>query len=81
MLTLATKESYFLFGGEIYQQVDGVAISATLGPTLANIFPCHYEDIWLPNCSLEWKPGRYFCSFWVRKSIWVVPKFHEHLSF
>ena len=39
LLTLATKKSYFLFGGELYQQVDGVAISAPLGPTLANIFP------------------------------------------
>ena len=30
-----------------------------LGPTLANIFLCHYEDIWLRNCSLECKPSYY----------------------
>ena len=29
------------------------------GPTLANIFLCHYEDIWLRNCSLECKPSYY----------------------
>ena len=32
-LTLATKESYFLFDGKLYQQVDGVAMSSPLGPT------------------------------------------------
>ena len=59
LLTLATKESYFLFGGELCQQVDGVAMASSLGPTLANIFLCHYEDIWLRNCSLECKPSYY----------------------
>ena len=59
LLTLATKESYFLFDGELYQQVDGVAMRSPLGPTLANIFLCHYEDIWLRNCSLECKPTYY----------------------
>ena len=37
-LTLATKESCFLFDGELYQQVDGVAMGSPLGPTLANIY-------------------------------------------
>ena len=59
MLTLATKESYFLFDRELYQQVDGVAIGFPLGLTLADIFLCHYEDIWLSNCSLECKPSYY----------------------
>ena len=38
LLTLATKESYFLFDGELYQQVDSVAMGSPLGPSLANIF-------------------------------------------
>ena len=59
LLNLAAKESYFLFDGELYQQVDGVAMGSPLGPTLANIFLCHYEDIWLRNCSLECKPSYY----------------------
>ena len=42
LLTLATKESYFLLDGELYQQVDGVAIVFPLGPTLANIFLCTF---------------------------------------
>ena len=59
MLTLATKESYFHFHGEFYQQVDGIAVGSPVGPTLANIFLCHYEVIWLRNCLLECKPSNY----------------------
>ena len=55
--TLATKESYFLFEGELYQQVDSVTMGSPLVPTLGNIFLLHYEDIWLCNCSLECKPS------------------------
>ena len=39
-LTLATKEYYFLFDGELYQQVYSAAISP-LVPILANVFLCH----------------------------------------
>ena len=42
MLTLVTKESYFLFDVKLYQYVDGVAMGSPLGPTLPNIFVCHY---------------------------------------
>ena len=59
LLTLASKESYFLFDGKLYQQVDSVAMEFPLGPTLANIFLCHYEDIWLRNWSLEYKLNYY----------------------
>ena len=36
-------------------------MGSPLGPTLANIFLCHYEDIWLRNYSLEYKPNYYKC--------------------
>ena len=42
LLTLVTKESYFLFDVKLYQYVDGVAMGSPLGPTLPNIFVCHY---------------------------------------
>ena len=54
-------KSYFLFDGGLYQQVDSVAMGSPLGPKLANIFLCNYEDIWLRNCSLECKPSYYKC--------------------
>ena len=59
LLTLATKESYLLFDGELYVQADGVAMESPLRLTLANIFLCQDEDIWLSNCSLECKPSYY----------------------
>ena len=61
LLSLATKESCFLFDRELYQEADGVAMATSLGPTLAKIFLCHYEDIWLHNCSLECKLSYYKC--------------------
>ena len=59
LLTLATKESYSPFDEELCQQVDAVAMRSPLGPTLANIFFCHHEDVWLRNCSLECKSTYY----------------------
>ena len=40
LLCLATKESYFIFNGLLYQKIDGVAMGSPLGPSLANAF-CH----------------------------------------
>ena len=34
-------------------------MGSSLGPTLANIFLCHYDDIWLRNCLTECKPSYY----------------------
>ncbi|XP_057293867.1 uncharacterized protein LOC130622418 [Hydractinia symbiolongicarpus] len=57
--TLATTESIFVFNGVYYKQIDGVAMGSPLGPTLVNIFMCHYENIWLKNCPSEFKPIYY----------------------
>ena len=43
LLSLATKESYFIFNDVLYKQKDGVAMDSPLGPTLANSFPCSYN--------------------------------------
>ena len=34
--SLVTAESYFIFDGVCYKQLDGVAMGSPLGPTLAN---------------------------------------------
>ena len=47
LLYLVTKDSFRLFNGQYYSQVDGVAMGSPLGPTLANIFLCHHERLWL----------------------------------
>ena len=59
LLTLATKEPYFIFDGELYEQVGGAAMCSPLGLALANTFLYHYENIWLRDCSLECKPSYY----------------------
>ena len=59
LLFLATKESYFIFNRKLYKQVDGVAMSSPLGPTLANAFLVHFEKNWLQNCPSDFKPYYY----------------------
>ena len=59
LLTMATTESFILFDGKYFQQIDGVAMGSPLGPTLANIFLCHHETKWLANCPPECKPLYY----------------------
>ena len=46
-LQFAAKKSHFLFDGQFYDQIDGVAMGSHLGPVLANIFMCHFEEKWL----------------------------------
>ena len=43
----ATSDTYFLFQGTFYDQIDGVAIVSPLGPVLANLFMGYYEALWL----------------------------------
>ena len=59
LLCLATKESYFLFNGLLYKQIDGVAMGSPLGPSLANAFLSYYEKNWLNNCPQGFKPVFY----------------------
>ena len=55
LLSLATKETYFLFKWKLYKQADGVAMGSTLGLTLANAFLVHFEKNWLQNCPSDLK--------------------------
>ena len=47
LLEFATKKSHFIFDVQYYDQVDGVAMGSPLGPVLANIFMCHFEEKWV----------------------------------
>ena len=59
LLEFATKKSHVIFDGHYYDQIDGVAMGSPLGPILANIFMCHFEEKWLMK-------SRFCPSLWFR---------------
>ena len=50
LLTEATKESFFMLINKFYKQIDGVVMGSPLGPALANVFMCSFENKWLKDC-------------------------------
>ena len=57
LLTFAAYESFFIFDGEHYTQIDGVAMGSPLDPTLANAFLCHFEKKWLLESPVDFLPS------------------------
>ena len=44
---------------KFYKQIDGVAMGSLLGPAVANIFMCSFENKWLKDCPHSLKPVCY----------------------
>ena len=44
LLTTATKAQLFQFNGDLYEQIDGVAMGSPLGSLMANTFVCSIEE-------------------------------------
>jgi hypothetical protein len=44
LLEIATKDQLFLFDGQLFKQVDGVAMGSPLGPLVANAMMCLLEE-------------------------------------
>ena len=59
LLRAALQIKFFNFEGKIYKQIDEVAMRSSLGPTLANVFLCLHEQIWLNECLHEFKSVHY----------------------
>ena len=47
LFLVASARTHFLFLGNYYDQIDGVATGSPLAPVLANLFMGHHERIWL----------------------------------
>lgn len=58
LLLFVTKKSHFVFDGDYYDQIDGVAMGSPLGPVLANIFMCNFEEKWVAN--VDSRPSIWF---------------------
>ena len=84
LLRVALSNNYFSFDGTVYQQVDGVVMGSPLGPSLANAFFAHDEQIWLNDCPDEFKPvyyKRYVDDIFVLfRSTHHLEKFNEYLN-
>ena len=78
------SESLVLFDREYCKQIDGVAMGSPLGPTFANIFLYFYEQVWLENCPVEFKPvvyRRYVDdTFLLFRSYEHIEKFRAYLN-
>ena len=77
LLDISTKQSLFIFNNTFYTQIDGVAMGSPLGPTLANIFLSHFENIWLEECPLQFKPVYY--KRYV-DDIFLLFRSHDHVN-
>ena len=84
LLRAALCNNYFLFDGIVYQQVHEIAMGSPLGPSLANVFLAHYEQVWLNDYPDEFKPVYYkkyvddiFVLF---RSPYHLEKFNEYLN-
>ena len=75
LLSLATKESYFIFNGLLYKQIDGAAMDSPLGLSLANAFLSYHEQNWLNNCPQGFTP------FFYRRYIFILFKSNDHLKY
>ena len=68
----------------VIKQCNDVAMGSPFGPTLANVFMCHFENIWLENCPTQFKPvvyGRYMDNtFLLFCSTEHVEKLKKHLN-
>ena len=84
LVTVVTSESFFMFSSKFYKQIDGVAMGSPLGPALANIFMCSFENKWLKDCPHSLKPvfyRRYVDDIFVLfSSLDQAEKFKKYLS-
>ena len=53
LFVFATSQTYFLFKGKFYNQINGIAMGFPLAPVLAYVFMGFYESKWLNEYNLH----------------------------
>ena len=92
LLEFTTKQFHFIFDGKYYDQIDGVAMGWPLGPILANIFMCSFEERFInryktPNSPLTWTRyvDAHFCLYNNKHSVSTFQSYlnacHPNISF
>ena len=56
LLDHPVMNSFFIFPGKFYKQVEGLGMGLPLGPTFVNIFMCQHEETWIQDCPSAFKP-------------------------
>ena len=59
LLEISVLNSFFIFNGKLYKQIEGLGMGLPLGPTFANIFMSYNEKKWLNDCPDNFKPFLY----------------------
>ena len=59
ILNNCAQNNLFLFNDHTYLKLDGCPVGGCISPTLANIFLCYHEDLWLNKCPPDFKPVLY----------------------
>ena len=62
LLLLCTKNVHFIYSGDIYTQLDGVAMGSPMGPVLAGILMIELEGVILPTLREHMRPWKKVCS-------------------
>ena len=89
MLILCTKNVHFTFNGEVYVQIDGVAMGSPLGPVLAGIFMVELERKLVPTLVAHVKSWKRYVDDTIayvkigstEYVISVLNSFHEKIQF
>ena len=56
LLQVSCSDSFFLFNGRTFSQIDGDSMGCPLSCTIAKIFLGYHEEAWLRDCLIEYKP-------------------------
>ena len=59
LLNIVSKDTFFIFDNNLYQQLDGVAMGSPISSTFANLFLGYHEKQWLHECPTNFKPVFY----------------------